>query len=314
MPHWILNSTNKPFSKPNNEISYIHKESNHPPSVIKQVPFSIESRLSSLSWSEKIFNEYTPIYQEAPKKSGYDYKLKYQKITSTTNSKQQRKRNIICFNPPYSMNVATNVGRFFLNLINKHFPPQHKFSKIFNRNNMKISYSCMPNMKSRINIHNKKVTKAKPSAQARTCNCINKSKCPLNNKCLSNNVLYKANITSTSENYRNKIYYSISETKFNWRYANHRKSFKNRNYKTDTELSNEIWKLKEQNKSTDISWEILGIHQSDNTSTKRCMSCLNERLAITLHKEDNILNKRTEIISKCRHSIKYNLANYDTKD
>ena len=118
MPHWILNSTNKPFSKPNNEISYIHKESNHPPSVIKQVPFSIESRLSSLSWSEKIFNEYTPIYQEAPKKSGYDYKLKYQKITSTTNSKQQRKRNIICFNPPYSVNVATNVGCFFLNLIN----------------------------------------------------------------------------------------------------------------------------------------------------------------------------------------------------
>ena len=54
---------NKPFSKPNNEISYIHKESNHPPSIIKQVPFSIESRLSSLSWSEKIFNEYTPIYQ-----------------------------------------------------------------------------------------------------------------------------------------------------------------------------------------------------------------------------------------------------------
>ena len=89
------------------------------------------------------------------------------------------------------MNVATNVECSFLNLINKHFPLHHKFSKIFNRNNMKISYSCMPNMKSRINIHNKKVKKAKPSAQARTSNCINKSKCPLNNRCLSNNVLYK---------------------------------------------------------------------------------------------------------------------------
>ena len=52
-------------------------------------------------------------------------------------------------------------------------------------------------MESRINIHNKKVAKAKPSAQTRTCNCINKLKCPLNNKCLSNNVLYKANITSS---------------------------------------------------------------------------------------------------------------------
>ena len=153
------------------------------------------------------------------------------------------------------MNVATNVGCFSLNLINKHFPPHHKFSKIFNRNNMKISYSCMLSMKSKINIHNKKVTKAKSSAQARTCNYINKSKCPLNNKCLINNVLYKANVTSTSENYRNKIYNGISDTKFKSRYENSWDSFKNRNYQTDTKLSNEIWKLKEQNKKADISWD-----------------------------------------------------------
>ena len=61
----ILNNTYKPFSKPNNEINYIHKESNHPPSIIKQIPFSIKSRLSSLSSNEKIFYESTPIYQEA---------------------------------------------------------------------------------------------------------------------------------------------------------------------------------------------------------------------------------------------------------
>ena len=78
--------------KPNEEINYIHKESNHPPSIIKQISFSIESRLSSLSSSEKIFNESMPIYQEALRKSGYDCKLKYQKNTSTATSKQQRKR------------------------------------------------------------------------------------------------------------------------------------------------------------------------------------------------------------------------------
>ena len=159
------------------------------------------------------------------------------------------------FNPLYSINVGTK-GLFFLNWINKHSTSHHNFSKIFNRNKMKISYSCMPNMKSRTNIHNKKVTKAKSSAQARTCNYINKSKCPLNNKCLSNNVLYKANVTSTSENYRNKIYNGISDTKFKSRYANSWESFKNRNYQTDTKLSNEIWKLKEQNKKANISWDV----------------------------------------------------------
>ena len=60
------------------------------------------------------------------------------------------------------MNIATNVGRYFLNLVNKKFPPHHTFLKIFNRNNMKISYSCMINIKLRINIHNKTVAKAQP--------------------------------------------------------------------------------------------------------------------------------------------------------
>ena len=138
--------------------------------------------------------------------------------------------------------------------------------------------------------------KAKLSAQARTCNCINKSKCPLNNKCLSNNVLYKANITSESENYRNKIYYGISETKFKSRYANHQKSFKNRNYKIDTELSNEIWKLKEQSKNAGISSEVLGTCQPYNTSTKQCMLCLNEKLAMALCKEGNMLTLLTHIL------------------
>ena len=109
------------------------------------------------------------------------------------NSRKKKKQ--IWFNPPYSMNLSTNVGRYFLNLVNKHFLPHHKFSKIFNRNNTKVSYNCMTNMNSRINIHNKAVTNPQPSTQARTCNCINKTNWPLNNKCLSNNVLYKANIT-----------------------------------------------------------------------------------------------------------------------
>ena len=58
---------------------------------------------------------------------------------------------IVWFNPPFSKNVATKIGRYFLNLLDKHFPQDHKFHKIFNRNNIKVSYSCMPNIKSAIN-------------------------------------------------------------------------------------------------------------------------------------------------------------------
>ena len=48
----LENSTYRPYQKENNQIKYINIESNHPPSIIKQLPLSIESQLSSLSSSE----------------------------------------------------------------------------------------------------------------------------------------------------------------------------------------------------------------------------------------------------------------------
>ena len=69
----LSNATYRPFCKTNNEITYIHKESNHPPSILRQIPLSIESRLSKHSSNEKIFKESAQIYQEALKKSGYDH-------------------------------------------------------------------------------------------------------------------------------------------------------------------------------------------------------------------------------------------------
>ena len=48
----LNDGTYKPYTKPNNEIKYIHKNSNHPPSVIQQIPLPIESRSSTLSLNE----------------------------------------------------------------------------------------------------------------------------------------------------------------------------------------------------------------------------------------------------------------------
>ena len=68
------------------------------------------------------------------------------------------------FNPPYSKHVKTNIGKIFMKLTSKHFPKQHKY-KIFNKNTVKLSYSCMPNMLSIITKHktflNKKVETGK---------------------------------------------------------------------------------------------------------------------------------------------------------
>ena len=44
----LNNSNYKPYQKPDNEILYFHKDSNHPPSILKQIPTSIEKRISTL--------------------------------------------------------------------------------------------------------------------------------------------------------------------------------------------------------------------------------------------------------------------------
>ena len=144
----LSNATYRPFYKPNNETAYVRKESNHPPSILRQIHLSIKSRLSKNSSNEKIFEESTQIYQEALKKSRYNHQLTYQKSINNKNKNTKRcKRKLIWFNPPYSINVSTKVGNQFLKLINKHFPRHHKIYKLFNKNNVKVNYSCMPNMK-----------------------------------------------------------------------------------------------------------------------------------------------------------------------
>ena len=165
-----------------------------------------------------------------------------------------------------------------------------------------------------INTLNKKIINTPKENNARTCNCTRKHQCSLNEKYLTNDVLYKASITPKKEDSKTKIYYGVSETAFKRRYRNHKKIFNNIKYQTDTELSNEYWNIIATNKTFNISWRILGTHKSYKQSSKSCLLCFNEYLAIALHKDDNMLNKRPEVISKCRHGNKYILVNYDSKD
>ena len=83
----------------------------------------------------------------------------------------------------------------------------------------------MPNMKNIINTPNKKIINPPKDNIIRTCICIRKHQSPLNEKCLTNNFLYKnkASITPKEENSKTKIYYGVSETAFKLRYGNHKK-------------------------------------------------------------------------------------------
>ena len=64
----------KPYKKPNSNLTYIHIQSNHPSSIIKNLPKSINKRLSTNSKNTQIFNEACPAYTEALKKEWIQYK------------------------------------------------------------------------------------------------------------------------------------------------------------------------------------------------------------------------------------------------
>ena len=132
----LKSATYYPYRKPNNELLYINKRSNHPLSIIDQIPSVISNRISENSRDENHFDKAAPDYNIAVKNSGFNENVTY--IPSLL-KRQAGKRQIIWFNPPYSANVKTNVGKIFTRVVDKHFPCHHKYYKLFNRNSIKLS-------------------------------------------------------------------------------------------------------------------------------------------------------------------------------
>ena len=153
----LLDGTYKPYKKPNDQLLYVNTSSNHPPQIIKQLPISISNRLSNNSSNKQVFDMSKGEYEKVLRKSGYrNVNLIY---IDRRDIKQKRNchRSIIWFNPPFNKSVSTNVTKRFLNLIDQHFPKSNKLHAIFNRNTVKVSYSCTQNMSSMIKSHKKKL-------------------------------------------------------------------------------------------------------------------------------------------------------------
>ena len=310
----LVSETYKPFNKPNNNPAYVHVESNHPPAIIKQIPISISKRISNNSSSKEIFDNAAPYYNNALEKSGYKEKISYCPTTNTNNAPARRKRSrkIIWFNPPYSKDVETNVAKTFLNLIDKHFKRDHKYYPIFNRNNVKVSYGCMDNMNKILKAHNSKVTR-ETTLNVRTCNCRNRDQCPLDGKCLTPNLVYNAEVSTDSDD-ASKDYIGISKPPFKERFGVHKKSFNDRGYDPSS-LSEYIWELKDKGVNYNIQWTILRKTSGYNSVTKSCSLCLTEKLLIAEHPDKGkLINKRNELVSKCRHEDRYLLQNYSAID
>ena len=127
----------------------------------------------------------------------------------------------------------------------------------------------MPNIRSKINGHNKKILQPKPTEPQKLRNCLVKGYYPMNGLCLTLSILYQATIKCSDSKYKQKRCKGICETAFKKRYANHKKSFNLIKSKNDTTLSIEYWNLKQKQQAPILAWEIKGQYKACNPTSKK---------------------------------------------
>lgn len=160
----------------------------------------------------------------------------------------------------------------------------------------------MPNMKCVISKHNSRILGPEKTASANkepTCNCRTKSSCPLSGACLQSNIVYAADVTS---NHSTKTYIGLTSNQFKTRFNNHKKSFSHPNYERESELSKYVWALKRNNTNFDIKWRVIKKAPTTKSPSGSCNLCLEEKVAIICTNRANLLNSRSELVSKCRHN------------
>ena len=265
----LINDSYAPFRKPNFQATYVSAKSNHPRYVVNQIPKSINKRLTTISKDEYSFKRAKEHYQEALIKGGHKHELVFNAEKSKGN--KRKRKNILYFTPPFCITVETNIGKRFLEIVSRNFDSTHPYHKIFNRKLLKLSYSCMPNMKSQIMSHNRKMLEEKRT-DIKLCNC--REECVVDGKCLLQNVIYKATVKTAEET---KQYVGSSGLTFKSRYTRHKCSFNNYKYRFKTTLSKYIWELKDKNLDFNIKWEILARTKNKFNLKNGCTLCNMEK-------------------------------------
>ena len=228
-----------PFRRAKNTAVYINAFSNHPPTIIKQLPKIINKRISDLSCNKEEFDKVKSVYESTLKDSGHFSSMSHNN-SNTQNAWRNKNRKVIWFNPPYSQNMKTNIGKMFIKFVRKYFPRNNKYHKIFKLNTLKLSYCCTTNVGDIIK-HNSKVLSKTNDNNNRKCNCRSKQDYPLNGECLIQCLVYKSTSTTSSNSF---VYYGTSEGEFETRHDNHTKPFRHRECMNETELSETCVELK----------------------------------------------------------------------
>ena len=154
-----------------------------------------------------------------------------------------------------------------------------------------------------ISRHNGKAARQEQENQQpppRGCNCT-KYACPVEGKCLTGPVLYRADVTS---NNKTEYYTGIAGNTFKERYSKHFSNMEHSDQRDDTTLSQHIWSLKDSNTNYVLKWNLVEEAPIFNHITGKCRLCNREKWYNLFKPEHATLNNQSEFYSMCRHRKK----------
>lgn len=100
----------------------------------------------------------------------------------------------IFFDITFNWKSSKNVAKIFFHLLDKHFPKSGKPYKVFNRDAVKVSDTCMENVSQIIERRDKRVSKTKQRIHS-TMSLQRQ----LNTNCRVENVGYKCYVSATGK-------------------------------------------------------------------------------------------------------------------
>ena len=146
--------THEPYTKPNNTPLYVDTESNHPPSITKNIPIAI-NKDSMKSPRTKNLSKRRHHYMRAQSTKAATATSLNSSLKALLTEKSEQ-RPTVPINRRYPgtgmscgtirLLVKTNVGRKFLNIVKDLFKKGNPLHIFFNKNTIKVSYSCLPNL------------------------------------------------------------------------------------------------------------------------------------------------------------------------
>ena len=101
------------------------------------------------------------------------------------------------------------------------------------------------------------------------------------------------------------VYHGLTEGPFKTRFNNHTLSFRVDSHRKDTELSKYMWALRDLGLEGEVRWEIAKRAAPYKCGAKRCDLCVTEKMVIAAADPIITLNKRSELVSTCRHRAKF---------